>query len=322
MIPLIVGVGIGLLTLKMGWNYIEKSRLSAAASQGDTPVVVATRSVAPGTPLLLADLKAVPWPRSAVPARAFENRDKLVGRVNRTALSANLPVLEDMLTPPGTAPGLTALIPPGYQAMAVKVDEFAGVAGFLKPGDKVDVVATFNVKRQQSGGTETVTRTILRNITVSAVGQEVQSGENAQPTIVRSITLQVKPRQAQELSLASTRGTIRLSLRSGQSQDSVAALPAISFTELLRNESPNSNAKSKSTAGWMQSLLKSKKASPTPAIVKVDPRWPMRIVRGAATEAIVFENAHSSIRVKPDAKNVETTRAAGDYFFSEQDITE
>ena len=56
-IPTLVGVGIGLLTLKMGWNYIEKSRLSAEASQGNTSVVVASRSVPPGTPLLLEDLK-------------------------------------------------------------------------------------------------------------------------------------------------------------------------------------------------------------------------------------------------------------------------
>ncbi|MCK4851420.1 MAG: Flp pilus assembly protein CpaB, partial [Phycisphaerae bacterium] len=235
-IPMLVGVGIGLLALKMGWNYIEKSRLSAAASQGDTPVVVASRSVSPGTPIQLADLKTVQWPRSAVPGEAYADPQKLVGRVNQAPLSADLPILEPMLTPPGTTPGLPALIPSGYLAMAVKVDEFSGVGGFLKPGDKVDVVATFNVKRAKSGPTKTVTRTILQNVTISAVGQVKEPGENNQPIIVRSVTLLVKPRQAQWLSMASSRGTIRLSLRSGRGADSTSTLSAITFEELLRGK--------------------------------------------------------------------------------------
>ncbi len=306
-IPMLVGVGIGLLALKMGWNYIEESRLSAAASQGDTPVVVVSRSVPPGTPLQLDDLKIVLWPRSAVPSNIYAEREELVGRVNLTLLSAELPILETMLAPPGTAPGLPALIPPGYQAMAVKVDEFRGVSGFLKPGDKVDVVATFNVKRSKSEPTETVTRTILRDITVSTVGQTVQPDENQQATIVRSVTLLVKPLQAQRLSLASTRGTIRLSLRSGQSKDPVTALPAITFAQLLRSDSENGpNGKATSVSKWMKRLLKSRKASRPVAPVKVDPRWQIQIFRGSSTEEIIFENAHSSRRIEPNSTEQKT----------------
>ncbi len=302
MIPLLVGVGIGLLTLKMGWSYIEKSRLSAAASQGDTPVVVASRSVSPGTPLQLSDLKTVQWPRSAVPSQAYADPEKLVGRVNLAPLSAELPVLETMLTPPGTTPGLPALIPPGYQAMAVKVDEFAGVGGFLKPGDKVDVVATFNVKRTKSGPMQTVTRTILRDITIRAVGQAKDLDEHDQPMIVRSVTLLVTPRQAQWLSLASTRGTIRLALRSGQSADSSLALSAIDFEQLLRGDAERSTSSKqpKSLKSWMKNLLKPK-ASTQPVVsvpVKVDPRWQMQIFRGSSAEEIIFENASSSRRVE------------------------
>ncbi len=304
MIPMLVGVGIGLLTLKMGWNYIEKSRLSAVASQGDTPVVVASRSVSPGTPIQLADLETVQWPRSAVPSQAFADPQKLVGRVNQAPLSAELPVLESMLTPPGTTPGLPALIPPGYQAMAVKVDEFRGVGGFLKPGDKVDVVATFNVKQAKSGPTKTVTRTILRDIKVSTVGEAIEPGEDNQPMIVRSVTLLVTPRQAQWLSMASTRGTIRLSLRSGRGADSTSTLSAITFEELLsgKAEKETSSEHSKSLSGWIKSLLKPKKASPQPVVsapVKVDPRWQMQIFRGLTTEEIVFENASSARRIEP-----------------------
>ncbi len=300
-IPMLVGVGIGLLALKMGWNYIEKSRSSVAASQSDTPVVVASRSVSPGTPLMLEDLKVTQWPRSAVPGEAHADPEKLVGRVNQAPLSAGLPVLETMLTPKGTRPGLPALIPPGYQAMAIKVDEFTSVAGFLNPGDKVDVVATFSVKRSKSGPTETVTRTILRDIKVSAVGQAKEAGENAQPMIVRSVTLLVTPHQAQRLSLASTRGTIRLALRSGRGADSTLALSAITFEQLLTGEADQAVRAKRSTSAkqWMENLLKPKKVSVVvPEPVEVDPRWQVQIFKGGIAETIVFENSSSSRRLK------------------------
>jgi len=111
MIPMLVGVGIGLLALKMGWDYIEKSRVSAAASQGGTTVVVARRDVSAGIKLQLSDLKTADWPRSAVLSEAYSNPEELVGRVSQKPLSEELPILEKMLAPPGTSEGLQALIP-------------------------------------------------------------------------------------------------------------------------------------------------------------------------------------------------------------------
>ncbi len=303
-IPMLVGVGIGLLAIKLGWNYIEQSRLSAEASQGDTPVVLAAQKLGPGRPLGLADFKVVQWPRSVVPAESSGDPEALVGRVNLTPLAAGVPILESMLAPPGTAPGLPSMIPTGYQGMAVKVDEFAGVGGFLKPDDKVDVVATFNVKRTKEGNTETVTRTILRDIRVLAVAQETTPNENNQPMVVRSVTLLVKPQQAQRLSLAATRGTITLSLRSGQGMDETGALSAITFEELLRNESSDAFGAGDSSKSWMEDFLTPKeepKPEPVAIQVKVDPHWSMKIVKGSQAEDIVFENNRSSRRVDPSS---------------------
>ena len=290
LIPMLVGVGIGLLALKMGWGYIERQRLSVAASQGDTPIVIAKLDLAPGTLLKLSDFTTADWPRSTVPGHSYSDTEELVGRVNSAQLIAGLPVLENMLAPPGTGPGLPSLVPPGFQAMTVKVNEFDGVAGFIKPKDKVDVVATFSVKRTEAGGTETVTRTILRDIIVCAVGQAVQPNENNEPMIVRSITLQVEPLQAQKLSLAATRGTIRLSLRSGQGPSSAKHLSAISFSELLRAEADQSDTET--SGDWVAGLLKTKKTKTVP--IKIDPRWEMRIYRGPAVQELIFENSTSS----------------------------
>jgi len=309
-VPMLVGVGIGLLALKLGWNYMDRHRATAAASQGDCPVVIAKIRIPPGKPLQSADLEVVKWPRSSVPPKAFSETEKLIGRVGVTSLAAKLPILDTMLAPPGAAPGLPALIPPGYQAMTVKVDEFAGVGGFLKPDDKVDVVATFSVKRGQNDRTETVTRTILRDITVVAVGQEIQANENNEPMVVRSVTLQVKPEQAQRLSLASTRGTIRLSLRSGQGPSGISALPAITFGELLNSESEQAdNPSPSSSKGWLSGLFGSTKETAPQSrqvaaeVVKVDPPWQMNLLRGCQSQDVIFENSHSSRRVTPDWLN-------------------
>ena len=300
-IPMLVGVGIGLLALKMGWGYIEKQRLSVTASQGDTPIVVAKFDIPPGTKLKSSDLTVVDWPRSTVPKQAHTDPEKLTGRVNTSALVAQLPVLENMLAPPGTAPGLPALVPPGYQAMTVKVDEFAGVGGFLKPGDKVDVVATFSVKRTEAGSSETVTRTILRDISVCAVGQEVEPDENNKPMVVRSVTLLVKPQQVQKLSLASTRGTISLALRSGQGPSSDNSLAAISFSELLRaDQDQPGEAQTKTFGGWIADLLNGEKTAQTEVTpVKVDPHWKVRIFRGPEVQDVFFEGSSSSRRIQP-----------------------
>ena len=316
-IPMLVGVGIGLLALKMGWDYVEKSRVSAAASQGDTTVVVAKLAVGPGTQLQLSDLKTANWPRSAVPANAHSDPKELVGRVSQMSLSAELPILENMLAPPGTTPGLQGTIPPGYQAMSVKVDEFAGVAGFLKPGNKVDVVATFNVKRSKSEPTETVTRTILRDITVSAVGQEKQASGDNKAVIVRSVTLLVRPRQAQWLSLASTRGTISLAMRSGQSPGSTSTLPAIDFGQLLRGESDKQTGSEGGQAkSWIAGLFKPKTVSPAAVVskpVKVDPHWKVKIFRGLKGEEIIFENVNSSRRIEPGSPEEKSQGVSADH---------
>lgn len=314
-IPLIVGVGIGLLALKLGWNYIEQTRLVAAASQGDAPVVVARQAIPPGTALQSADLKVIDWPRGALPADAHSDPEELVGRVAQTGLGANLPVLETMLAPAGTSPGLPALIPPGYQAMGVKVDEFRGVGGFLKPGDTVDVVATFNVKESENGPTKTVTRTILRNIKVSTVGQAMKPDGDGQPIVVRSVTLLVKPKQAQDLSLAATRGTITLALCSGRGEASTDELPATNFDDLLnpRSDEEMDVTKLKDSGSWLEKLLSSK--NPDPAAVlpapgpiavveEVDQSWNLRMIRGVEMEEVLFENSTSPRRLGPNQANL------------------
>ncbi|NIA07078.1 MAG: Flp pilus assembly protein CpaB [Actinobacteria bacterium] len=315
LIPMLVGVGIGLLALKMGWGYIEQQRLSVAASQGDTPIVIAKFDISPGTQLKLSDFTTVDWPRSTVPRQSYADPEKLVGRVNSTQLIAQLPVLENMLAPPGTGPGLPALVPQEYQAMTVKVDEFAGVGGFIKPGDTVDVVATFSVKRTEAGNTETVTRTILRGISVCAVGQQVQPDENNEPMVVRSVTLLVKPLQAQKLSLAATRGTIALALRSGQGPSSAENLSAISFSELLRSET-DQTTQSKTTGEWVSNLLQSNKPDQTKTVpVKIDPRWEMKIYRGPAVQELIFESATSSRRLQAssaESRDKSTTKLGFD----------
>jgi pilus assembly protein CpaB len=132
-----------------------------------------------------------------------------------TAAVRGSPVLESMLAPKGSGSGLQALIPPGMRAITVEINEFSGVAGNLVPGCRVDVVASINGE----GGGEMVSRTIVQNVRVTAIGmrrptpEEEKGGSNGGQ--MKSVTLLTTPKEAEAIELAAATGRPRLVLRSG-----------------------------------------------------------------------------------------------------------
>jgi pilus assembly protein CpaB len=121
------------------------------------------------------------------------------------------PILSSMLAPEGTAAGLSGILEDGKRALTVKVDEVAGVAGFLHPGDHVDVL--MDMAMQGQGQSEHFSKTILHDISILTTGQIwEQKGEN-KPVVVNTVTMELTPEQAEVLNLASNQGKIRLTLR-------------------------------------------------------------------------------------------------------------
>jgi pilus assembly protein CpaB len=174
-----------------------------------TKIVVAAKDLEVGTPLSEENLTLAQWPKANVPQGAFEGSiDPVKGRVAVTKLSAGEPLLAAELAPAGSGAGLVALIPEGKRAMSIRVDEVIGVAGFILPNAFVDVIA---VGDPQSGK-QREAKTILQRVKVLAIAQETTT-EEGKAKIVRTVTMELAPDEAEKLALQTHQGSIHLVLR-------------------------------------------------------------------------------------------------------------
>lgn len=182
------------------------ARQAADQRPAGRPVVVASAVATIGQAAQLAQPRIVHWPHGeALPQGAFSDPGLLAGRVLARSVVAGEPVLESSLLPQGSEPGLAALLGESARAVSVQVDEFVGVAGFVQPGSKVDVLAT------ASGGAAHG-EAVLQNVRVLAVDVRTASGDGT-PQPAKVVTLEVSPRQAQALVQAEASGKIKLAMR-------------------------------------------------------------------------------------------------------------
>jgi pilus assembly protein CpaB len=181
-------------------------------------VVVAKVNIQPGEKIIAEQLQSVQFPSNAVPDGTFQSADKLIGRVAVVQIAAREPVTDYKLAPEGSAGGLSAVIPEGYRAMTVKVDDVVGISGFVMPGALVDVVVVIN-PAEQNGQENPISKIVLQNIKVLANGQNIDRPKNdREPESVKAVTLQVTPEQAEKLALASSEGKLQLVMRNSVDQ--------------------------------------------------------------------------------------------------------
>jgi pilus assembly protein CpaB len=186
------------------------SHLTATAKAAPARIVVAARNLEVGTLVHDADLTVVDW-AGPVPPQALKKPEDMVGRGVVANIYQGEPVLETRLAPRGAGAGLATLIPKGMRAAAVKVDEVVGLAGFVVPGMRVDVLMSGVAPGDQQGSSET--KTILQNIEVLSAGQTFQKDAEGRPVTSQVVNLLVTPEQAESLDLASTQTHIQLVLR-------------------------------------------------------------------------------------------------------------
>jgi pilus assembly protein CpaB len=162
--------------------------------------------------------------------------DKLLDRVAVVRIAAREPVTESRLAPVGAAGGLSSVIPEGFRAMTVKVDEVVGVSGFIMPGTLVDIVVVTQPPKA-SGQEEMVSKIVLQNIKVLASGQNIDKPKNDRDVerAVRAVTLQVTPEQAEKLALASSEGRLQLVMRNSVDQGDEVT-PGANKSSLLSGE--------------------------------------------------------------------------------------
>jgi pilus assembly protein CpaB len=176
-----------------------------------TFVVVAARSLPPGVRLTANDIRLAAWPSGSPVAGSFSTTEAVINRALLASVVENEPLLETKVAPLAAGAGLSPAIPPGMRAMAVRVNEVIGVAGYLDPGTRVDLVVTIRNREQSTS------RTVVSNVQVLSAGtryeQEKARVDNAAPTTAAVVTLLVAPQDAERIALAQAEGQIMLVLR-------------------------------------------------------------------------------------------------------------
>ena len=212
---MVIGLAIALIVAFVLSTFVYKQFQKASAVKPiDTEHIVVAASAMPlGTRVDASNLKLIPWPSGEPVAGTFNSIDQAANRALITPVAANEMILDSKLASKESGAGLPAVIPQGMRAMSVAVNDVVGVAGFVTPGTKVDVLATGKLVGQNHTEDDTITRTILENISVLAAGQKIEQDRDGKPQIVPVITLLVSPEDAARLAMASTQGKIQLALR-------------------------------------------------------------------------------------------------------------
>jgi pilus assembly protein CpaB len=206
----------GLLAAFAVSRYLSSANVYAKSLNS---VVVAKVDIPIGAKIIPEQLMVVQFPRESIPDGTFDKPDKLVGRVAVQNIMAREPITDTRLAAEGSAAGLSAVIPEGYRAMTVKVDDVVGISGFIQPGTLVDVVVVIDPsdKTNEQGP---VSKIVLQNIKVLANGQNIDKPkDDREANSVKAVTLQVTPDQAEKLALASTEGKLQLVMRNSIDQD-------------------------------------------------------------------------------------------------------
>ncbi len=196
------------------WLANQRSAMASITGvQGDT-VVVAAVPLKFGDTLTADKLREIPWPAGAVPTGAFKTtKDALAGEGARQALQmigANEPVLAAKITGPGQRATLSAVLGVGMKAVSIRVNDVLGVAGFVFPGDRVDILLTRNV--HDDGTDKSFVDVLLQSVKVLAIDQVADESKDS-PTVVKAVTVEVNTKDAQKLTLAAGAGQLSLALR-------------------------------------------------------------------------------------------------------------
>jgi pilus assembly protein CpaB len=208
----LLALGAGGAAAYLIHSYVKGSvRVAAPAT---SKVAMAAIDLDLATTLQPDHIKMVDWPDTLATPGSFRKKEDAVGRVLLSKVVKGQLLLEKMLAPRDSGKGLAALIPPSMRAVAVRVDDVVGVAGFIHPEDRVDVIVTIRPSKPENA--EPTSKVILQNIEVLTVGKEIQNKENTlnKPIPVTVATLLVTPEGSEKLALAANQGKLLLTLRS------------------------------------------------------------------------------------------------------------
>ena len=327
-IPLVVGLGIAGLAAKLGFDYINKAK---GATVQTVKLWAPVQDIPRGVAIAESMLKPIAFPKSIVPKSALRDPKKIVGRVPHTNVPAGVPILDSELLPPGQRPGLQ--VPPGFRAVAVKIDESSGVDNHLEPGCRVDVVGVFTVRRNNRA--ETLAKTLIENVEVAAVGQRIapptpspaeekqgkKSKKRERPP--RAVTLYVRPQQVPVLHLAEQKGKIKLAMRGLTDAEQTDEIAQIDEDTLLGDGKKNEDQQQQAgpslaerVSGFFGGLLKhdtppapppAPEPEPEPVVqAPPQPKWVMVVCNGDDRQMFGWMemNSFQPIEMTPGETNI------------------
>ena len=275
----------------------------APPPRGDViPVVVAAFDLPRGGSITQEALKVKEYPKDLVPAGALSKPEDAVDRAVAIPLMKDDPVVENKLTPKGAGRGMAALVPKGMRAYTIQTPNVAqGVAGFILPGNKVDVLLSVGENGvigafQVDGGTTTM---LLQNVEILAVDQKIDApAENKMSDKdLRSVTLLVSPQQANLLTLAQQKGHLYLALRNLKDNEAARTQPA-TLEELRFHQEKPWDERAKGVFEALGKALSQVKLPP-PALAKSKaPEEPTRVairtIRGVHEGAVMIQTPLTS----------------------------
>lgn len=222
LIILAIAVALGLIAVVMANAYfsgMEKRQERIAQEQQLARIVVATQPLAFGTPLTADNLRMQNWPANSVPQGAFRDINIALkgGRVALRPIVPGEPILADKVSGTDGRAVLSANLPEGMRAVAIPVSAVSGVAGFVRPGDTVDVLLTRQIPGDGAGSDDLMSEVVLENIQVLAVDQTANE-KDTNPKVGKTATVQVDLLGAQKLAIAARVGSLSLALRNVENQ--------------------------------------------------------------------------------------------------------
>lgn len=224
-IAFIIAAICGFVVYRMVGTHIASTR-----TEQTTRVVAAAADIKLGTVLAPANLTTIEITGS-LPPGVITDPKQAIGRGALSNLYQGEPLIQARLAAPGSGGGLAPTIPPGYRAIAVRVDQVVGVAGFVTPGMRVDVIVTGTPPN--SSGSDQLSKTILQNIQVLSAGTDIQRDNEGKPQQVQVVNILVTPEQAEVISLA-TGGSNRIQLVLRNPLDTkVAQVPVTAMANLF-----------------------------------------------------------------------------------------
>ncbi len=267
-IAVLAGGGLAYGTYNMMSN--QPVQVTQAKTQ---PVVIATNDLSLGAELKAEDLKVALYPQGQAPEGAFVKVEEIVGRGVIVNIVKNEPILPAKLASKEAGAGLPPVIPEGMRAVSVRVNEVIGVAGYVLPGTRVDVVATASPTNHPE---DTTSKVVLANVQVLTAGTRIEADQkDGKPVQVTVVTMSVTPEQSERLALASTEGKIQLALRNPLDQTAPATpgmRPAVLLGMAKATAPVQATASAKAKPGQAVTVQTPTPYVPTVEIIRGDKR--------------------------------------------------